>query len=379
MQLGLSALYRLYETADGWLCLACVDDAQWAGLGPAIGRPELARDPLFTTAAAPCDLRRCVGAHPRDGVRAATGGRVARAPRRPRCAGRGVHQRVRRRAGRPGRRPVRHPGAASPARRPASASTHARSSGRSGSPTPRSTSSSRRASRQKLPRDVVAGRDPVVGIGQTEFSKSSGRSELQLTAEATLAALDDAGLTTADVDGMVTFTIDPTEDNDLMRTLGIPALGYSGRVPHGGGAAAGTILHAASAIAAGAAEVVVCYRALNAAVRSSLRPGARDHRGAGARHRVEPHQLDVAVRRDVADGHAVVEPAPVHGGARLHEPRLRRVLRRHPRLHGRATRTRGSTRSPSPSTTTRAHGGSSSPCCDSSTAARRATAASRSS
>jgi len=51
MQLGLSALYRLYETADGWLCLACVDDAQWAGLGPAIGRPELARDPLFTTAA----------------------------------------------------------------------------------------------------------------------------------------------------------------------------------------------------------------------------------------------------------------------------------------------------------------------------------------
>jgi crotonobetainyl-CoA:carnitine CoA-transferase CaiB-like acyl-CoA transferase len=51
MQLGLSALYRLYETADGWLCLACVDDAQWARLGPAIGRPELARDPLFTTAA----------------------------------------------------------------------------------------------------------------------------------------------------------------------------------------------------------------------------------------------------------------------------------------------------------------------------------------
>ena len=51
MQLGLSALYRLYETADGWLCLACVDDAQWDGLGAAIGRPELARDPLFTTAA----------------------------------------------------------------------------------------------------------------------------------------------------------------------------------------------------------------------------------------------------------------------------------------------------------------------------------------
>jgi acetyl-CoA acetyltransferase len=110
----------------------------------------------------------------------------------------------------------------------------------------------------------LRGATAIAGIGQTEFSKNSGRSELQLTAEATLAALDDAGLTTADVDGMVTFTIDPTEDNDLMRTLGIDALGYSGRVPHGGGAAAGTILHAASAIHAGAAEVVVCYRALNA-------------------------------------------------------------------------------------------------------------------
>jgi len=110
----------------------------------------------------------------------------------------------------------------------------------------------------------LRGATAIVGIGQTEFSKSSGRSELQLTAEATLAALDDAGLTTDDVDGMVTFTIDPTEDNDLMRTLGVSALGYSGRVPHGGGAAAGTILHAASAIAAGAADVVVCYRALNA-------------------------------------------------------------------------------------------------------------------
>ena len=81
-----------------------------------------------------------------------------------------------------------------------------------------------------VPVTSLRGATAIVGIGQTEFSKSSGRSELQLTAEATLAALDDAGLTTDDVDGMVTFTIDPTEDNDLMRTLGIAALGYSGRV-----------------------------------------------------------------------------------------------------------------------------------------------------
>ncbi len=61
----------------------------------------------------------------------------------------------------------------------------------------------------------------IVGTGQTEFSKSSGRSELQLACEAIKAALDDAGLTPADVDGMSTFTIDNNEDVDLVRSLGV--------------------------------------------------------------------------------------------------------------------------------------------------------------
>ena len=34
----------------------------------------------------------------------------------------------------------------------------------------------------------------IAGIGATEFSKDSGRSELRLAAEAVRAALDDAGL-----------------------------------------------------------------------------------------------------------------------------------------------------------------------------------------
>ena len=110
----------------------------------------------------------------------------------------------------------------------------------------------------------MRGQAAVVGIGQTEFSKDSQRSELQLAAEATLMALDDAGLTTDDVDGMVTFTLDPTEEVDLARTLGIDEVTWSSRIPSGGGGSGGTLLEAAAAIVSGAAEVVVCYRALNA-------------------------------------------------------------------------------------------------------------------
>jgi acetyl-CoA acetyltransferase len=117
----------------------------------------------------------------------------------------------------------------------------------------------------------------VAGIGQTDFSKASGRSELQLAAEASLAALDDAGLTVDDVDGMVTFTIDPTEDVELMRVLGVRDLSYTVRLPHGGGGSGATVLAATMAVATGAAKHVLVYRALNA--RSGRRFGAaRDPR-----------------------------------------------------------------------------------------------------
>ena len=103
----------------------------------------------------------------------------------------------------------------------------------------------------------------IVGIGQTEFSKNSGRSELQLAAEASLAAILDAGLTPADIDGMVTFAADSNDELALMRNLGIPGIRYTARTRGGGGGSAATIQLAATAIAAGAAEAVLVYRAFN--------------------------------------------------------------------------------------------------------------------
>src|SRR5258706_4001538 len=103
----------------------------------------------------------------------------------------------------------------------------------------------------------------IVGIGATEFSKDSGRSELRLAAEAVRAALDDAGLRAADVQGLVTFTMDSNAEVAVARELGIGELTFFSQIGYGGGAACATVHHAAMAVATSAADVVVCYRALN--------------------------------------------------------------------------------------------------------------------
>ncbi|WP_256641540.1 lipid-transfer protein [Streptomyces murinus] len=126
-------------------------------------------------------------------------------------------------------------------------------------------------------KDTLGGRAAVVGIGATEFSKDSGRSELRLAVEAVRAALDDAGLTPADVDGLVTFTMDTSPEITVAQACGMGELSFFSRVHYGGGAACATVQQAALAVAAGVAEVVVCYRAFNE------RSGRRF--GAGVQHR----------------------------------------------------------------------------------------------
>ncbi|SNX62366.1 acetyl-CoA acetyltransferase [Streptomyces sp. TLI_55] len=135
-------------------------------------------------------------------------------------------------------------------------------------------------------RDTLGGRAAIVGIGATEFSKESGRSELKLAAEAVRAALDDAGLTPADVDGMVTFTMDTSPEITVAQACGIGELSFFSRVHYGGGAACATVQQAALAVATGMAEVVVCYRAFNE------RSGRRF--GSGVQHR-EPSAEGVAL------------------------------------------------------------------------------------
>ncbi|MHB8680585.1 MAG: lipid-transfer protein [Acidimicrobiales bacterium] len=121
-------------------------------------------------------------------------------------------------------------------------------------------------------RHGYAGTTAVAGIGATEFSKESGRSELRLAVEAVAAALADAGLEPTDVDGLVTFSADTNPETEVARSLGMGDLTFFSRIHYGGGAACATVHQAAMAVHSGAADVVVCYRAFNE--RSGNRFGA---------------------------------------------------------------------------------------------------------
>lgn len=116
---------------------------------------------------------------------------------------------------------------------------------------------------QALPGAALPGAASIVGIGATDFSKDSGRSELRLAAEAVSAAVADAGLAPSDVDGLVSFTMDTNIEIAVARALDIPELKYFSRIHYGGGAAAATVQQAALAVATGVADVVVAYRAFN--------------------------------------------------------------------------------------------------------------------
>lgn len=114
-----------------------------------------------------------------------------------------------------------------------------------------------------MTRNSLSGRAAIVGLGATEFSKNSGRTELRLAMEATLGALADAGIDPADVEGFSSYSVDKVPEYEIARLLGCKNVKFFSQIPHGGGAACAPVMHAAMAVATGVAKVVVVYRAMN--------------------------------------------------------------------------------------------------------------------
>ncbi|HEX4244783.1 MAG TPA: hypothetical protein VHY77_04385, partial [Acidimicrobiales bacterium] len=105
----------------------------------------------------------------------------------------------------------------------------------------------------------------VVGIGETAYSKrgAATESEYRLACRAILAALADAGIPPAEVDGLAPFADERSSPWTLASDLGLRQLrfGATTAMP-GGGGACGAVLEAVLAVESGQAEVVVVYRSL---------------------------------------------------------------------------------------------------------------------
>lgn len=155
----------------------------------------------------------------------------------------------------------------------------------------------------------------IVGIGETDFSRDSGRSEIVLALEAIMAAIKDAGLSPKDIDGLLKFQVDSNSEAEIASCLGLERVRFYGEVGGAGTAGCGLIAHAAAAVAAGLANYVVVYRAMNG------RSGRRYGRG------------EVTMRGGVGPG-AFTEPF----GQLVPQQSLAMVARRHMHEYGTTSR-----------------------------------------
>lgn len=119
----------------------------------------------------------------------------------------------------------------------------------------------------------------VVGVGETDYVRGSGRTTRSMGVEAVRAAMSDAGLAASDIDGMLCYQVgDSTLSQTIATDLGIRLNFYTDT--HGGGSSTETIIGLAmGAIEAGMCHTVAVFRSMNGY--SSLRMGGRPARGDG--------------------------------------------------------------------------------------------------
>ena len=121
----------------------------------------------------------------------------------------------------------------------------------------------------------LRGQYAIAGIGMTDISKDSRRTEMMLACQAIEKAVEDAGIERHEVDGMVTWDWEKNTLWDVAKNCGFKKVRYFGQTAHGGGAGCGAVAHAVQAIATGMAQCVVIWRAING------RSGARMADGMG--------------------------------------------------------------------------------------------------
>ncbi|MFQ5700086.1 MAG: thiolase [Myxococcota bacterium] len=124
-----------------------------------------------------------------------------------------------------------------------------------------------------------------MGVGESAWSRHSGRTPLTLGLQAAQQALADAGLSPRDVDGYLSYAEGDSADGlHLASGLGVRP-SYTSEIVGGGASAEFLVSTAAAAIDAGLCSTVLCYRAMNG--RSGRRFGSQAD-GGFSFHEISP-------------------------------------------------------------------------------------------
>ena len=177
----------------------------------------------------------------------------------------------------------------------------------------------------------------ITGVGETAYSRSSGKSVAALQMEAALAAIADAGLSPKDIDGVIAYATSGVVAEDFVTNFGIPDLRFSATTPMGGASSVAAVQCAIAAIGAGICRHVLIPLGRNGASQSRI----------GLRVRQLP-QFHVVGEFEMPVG--AIAPAQLYAPmARRHmecygttSPQLGEIAvttRRHAGLHGNAIMT----------------------------------------
>ena len=139
----------------------------------------------------------------------------------------------------------------------------------------------------------------IVGVGETEYSRGSGRTTRALAAEAIRKAMDDAGISSQQLDGIMSYHGgDSTPATLIMYDLGVRPNFYMD-CSGGGSSTEALVGLAMGAIEAGMCDTVAIYRAMNGY--SQIRIGGTGVRAAapvgGADLMTRPYGIISAVQR----------------------------------------------------------------------------------
>ena len=116
--------------------------------------------------------------------------------------------------------------------------------------------------------DIIERRACISGVGQSDIGRRLGRDPLELTLDACLAAIEDAGLTTKQIDGLSTYPgpmgtpagFSGAGAYDVIDALRLNCGWYNSGLETSG--QLGSVINACLAVASGLANHVLCFRSV---------------------------------------------------------------------------------------------------------------------